>query len=66
MLPLQRTTRKPQVAGGTVSDIPKSTTMDKTLVNGAVKIATGAVLIGAGTVLQNKGLTTLGQKVLGK
>jgi len=66
MLPLQRTTRKPQVAGGTVSDVPKSYPMNPVVVNATVKIATGAVLIGAGTVLQNKGLTTLGQKVLGK
>jgi len=40
--------------------------MNPVVVNATVKIATGAVLIGAGTVLQNKGLTTLGQKVLGK
>jgi len=62
MLSLQRTTRKPQVAGGTVSDIPKSTTMDKTLVNGAVKVAVGTAMVGAGVVLQTKGLATLGKK----
>jgi len=40
--------------------------MNPLVVNAGVKIAAGSVLIGAGIVLQNKGLETLGQKVLGK
>jgi len=35
------------------------------MTNAIVKIALGTLLIGAGVALQNKGLTTLGKKVLG-
>ena len=40
--------------------------MDKKKVNGAVKVAVGTTMIGAGVVLQSKGLATLGKKMLGK
>ena len=40
--------------------------MNSVLINGAIKILFGTILIGAGVVLQKKGLATLGMKVLGK
>ena len=36
--------------------------MDKKMVNGAVKVAVGTVMVGVGVVLQTKGLATLGKK----
>ena len=68
MLSLQRTKEKaPSHWGNRSAATPiNQNDMNPVIVNGVVKVAVGMALIGAGVVVRNDGLKTLGAKILGK